>query len=34
VPHLGTGAVTGLAQLPERAVRLTALGLGIGTRLR
>ncbi|MDX6443392.1 MAG: hypothetical protein QOH71_466 [Blastocatellia bacterium] len=33
-PHLGTDAITGLAILPERAVRLSACGAPMGTRLR
>jgi phage tail-like protein len=33
-PHLGTGAVTGLARLPDRGARLSAAGPGLGTRLR
>jgi phage tail-like protein len=33
-PHLGTDAITGLARLPERGTRLSALGSAIGTRLR
>jgi len=33
-PHLGTDAITGLARLPEAAVRLSACGEPIGTRLR
>ncbi len=33
-PHLGTDAITGLARLPEGAVRLSACGEPIGTRLR
>ncbi len=32
--ELGTGAVTGLARLPERPVRLSAAGPTLGTRLR
>ncbi|HET8775149.1 MAG TPA: phage tail protein [Thermoanaerobaculia bacterium] len=33
-PHLGEGAVTGLARLPDRGARLSASGPDIGTRLR
>lgn len=33
-PHLGTDAITGLAHLPERGVRLSACGVTIGTTLR
>jgi phage tail-like protein len=33
-PLLGSGAVTGLARLPERGARLSATGPDIGTRLR
>lgn len=33
-PHLGTDAITGLARLPDAAVRLSACGEPIGTRLR
>ena len=33
-PHLGTDAITGLARLPERPLRLSACGETIGTRLR
>lgn len=33
-PHLGTDAITGLAILPERGVRLSACGAPMGTRLR
>jgi hypothetical protein len=33
-PYLGSGAVTGLARLPERGARLSASGPNIGTRLR
>jgi phage tail-like protein len=33
-PHLGTDAITGLALLPERGVRLSACGAPMGTRLR
>ncbi|HEY0320030.1 MAG TPA: phage tail protein [Pyrinomonadaceae bacterium] len=33
-PHLGTDAITGLAILPERGVRLSACGALMGTRLR
>jgi phage tail-like protein len=33
-PHLGTDAITGLATLPERGVRLSACGAPMGTRLR
>lgn len=33
-PHLGTDAITGLAILPERAVRLSECGAPVGTRLR
>ena len=33
-PHLGTDAITGLARLPEQAVRLSACGETIGARLR
>ena len=33
-PHLGTDAITGLARLPEGAVRLSACGEPMGTRLR
>jgi phage tail-like protein len=33
-PHLGTDAITGLATLPERGVRLSACGSPMGTRLR
>lgn len=33
-PHLGTNAITGLALLPERGVRLSKCGAPMGTRLR
>ena len=33
-PQLGTDAITGLARLPEREVRLSACGVTIGTTLR
>lgn len=33
-PHLGDDAITGLASLPERGVRLSACGAPMGTRLR
>ena len=33
-PHLGTDAITGLAILPERGVRLSECGAPMGTRLR
>lgn len=33
-PHLGTDAITGLAILPDRGVRLSACGAPMGTRLR
>jgi len=33
-PHLGTDAITGLARLPEQALRLSACGEAIGARLR
>ena len=33
-PHLGNDAITGLAVLPERGVRLSACGAPMGTRLR
>jgi phage tail-like protein len=32
--HLGSGAVTGLARLPDRGARLSAAGPDLGTRLR
>jgi phage tail-like protein len=34
VPHLGVDAVTDLARLPERGIRLSASGSNISTRLR
>jgi hypothetical protein len=33
-PHLGSGALTGIARLPPRGVRLSSSGPGLSTSLR